>query len=281
MVIGRNHMTLKRITNIPNLTTKELSIQVSLSGLSFCVLDRFSNVIETAQHFEFSEVYNPEQLLPHIEILFSDKSLFLDPRKVKITYVNELSAFVPKSLFNEDNLSDYLKFNVKILENDYLTYDEIENSSLVNVYVPYTNINNFFFDLFGAFEYKHYSSVLIETLLHSYGKSETPIMYVHVDKINFEIVVIQNKKLVFYNSFKYATKEDFIYYILFTAEQLDLNPETFQLQFIGNIKEGDLNYEITHEYVRNVCIDNSFANYEFIEKKDIDNHSLFILQNSF
>ncbi|NAS30376.1 DUF3822 family protein [Flavobacteriaceae bacterium R38] len=274
-------MTLKRKISIQDLTNKELSIQVSLNGLSFCVLDRFNTVIETIQHFQFDDVNSPEQLLPHIEGLFDDTSSFKNTRKINVIYVNELSSFIPKSLFSEDHLSDYLKFNVKILKNDYLTHDEIGNSDLVNVYVPFININNFFFDLFGAFDYKHYSSILVETLLHSSGKNEDPIMYVHVEKTHFEIVVIQNKKLVFYNTFEYFTKEDFIYYILFSVEQLDLNPEVFQLYFIGDIHEEDAIYQVTYNYIRNVQIADTFKNYEVLEGKNIQNFSQFILQNSF
>jgi hypothetical protein len=33
--------------------------------------------------------------------------------------------------------------------------------TLVNVYIPYTNITNFFFDKYGEFEYRHSSSVLL------------------------------------------------------------------------------------------------------------------------
>jgi hypothetical protein len=44
---------------------------------------------------------------------------------------------------------------------------------------------------------------------------------------SFEIIVIQNQQLLLFNSFEYLTPEDFIYYVLFTAEQLNINPENF------------------------------------------------------
>jgi hypothetical protein len=52
-------------------------------------------------------------------------------------------------------------------------------------------------------------------------------MTVHFSEGHFEIIVIQNQKLLLFNSFDYQTPEDFIYYVLFTAEQLSLNPKTF------------------------------------------------------
>ncbi|MBL4643407.1 MAG: DUF3822 family protein, partial [Flavobacteriaceae bacterium] len=70
-------------------------------------------------------------------------------------------------------------------------------------------------------------------------------------------------------------KEDFIYYILFTAEQLQLNPEELLLFFIGDIEEESELYHIAYQYIRNVDfikIDNSF----FDTEKDISNHTNYI-----
>ena len=62
-------------------------------------------------------------------------------------------------------------------------------------------------------------------------------MFAHLGQNQFEIVVIANNKLLLYNSFTFETKEDFIYYILFAAEQLGLNPETFELVLAGSISK--------------------------------------------
>ena len=283
MGTGRHIMTPKKTISIPDLTNKELSIQISLSGLSFCVFNSYENVIESLHDFPFEETVNtPQDLISHLEASFGDVSPDNKPRKLKLIHVNELSAFVPKSLFSESHLSDYLKYNIKILENDFIAYDDIENSNLVNVYVPYSNVNNFFFDQFGVFEYRHHSSILVETLLNLSAKSSDAVMYVHVAKSHFEIVVIKNKKLVLYNSFSYDTPEDFLYYILFTAEQLDLNPELFQLFFLGNIKDSDACYEIAYKYVKNIdFFIGSKTNSTPDEVSNEVKRSAFILQNSF
>ena len=69
-----------------------------------------------------------------------------------------------------------------------------------------------------------------------------------------EIVVVDNNLLKFYNRFDFITKEDFIYYLLFTAEQLKLNPEEFPLVLIGAINERDDLYQIAYKYIRNVSL---------------------------
>jgi hypothetical protein len=50
-------------------------------------------------------------------------------------------------------------------------------------------------------------------------------------------VIVKDKELLFCNTFTYETKEDFIYYILFTTEQLKLDPEDLDLILLGNIHE--------------------------------------------
>ena len=136
---------------------------------------------------------------------------------------------------------------------------------MVNVYIPYVNVNNFFIDQFGSFEYKHFSTTLVETLFNTYKYSLTPQMFVNMCPSHFEIVVVSEKKLQLYNTFKYTTKEDFIYYILFTAEQLKLNPEKFELKFLGTIEKDDPFYTIAYRYVRNVSLLENRSNYRYID----------------
>ncbi|NJX17331.1 DUF3822 family protein, partial [Tamlana crocina] len=85
--------------------------------------------------------------------------------EVMVLFSNELYSLVPKAYFNEENASEYLKYNTRILETDYVAQDELAEGKMVNVYIPYTNINNFFFDRYGEFEYRHTVSVLAEEFL--------------------------------------------------------------------------------------------------------------------
>ena len=90
--------------------------------------------------------------------------------------------------------------------------------------------------------------------------------------------MVQNQKLHLFNSFEYKTPEDFIYYILFTAEQLQLNPENFKLELLGAIVENDAFYQIAYKYIRNISLfDVSDFKNNFTEK---ENREHFILLHS-
>lgn len=267
--------------NIP--TKQELSIQISLSGLSFCILQRDTKTITFLKDYNFDKKLNPHEVLDKIKHLFNTES-FLKSNfdNVQVIHVNELSTLVPKPLFDENCLADYLKFNSKILKSDFIAFDSIEINDTANVYVPYVNINNFIYDLFGSFTYKHVSTILIEQILAIEKNANNVKVYINVNKNHFEMVVIDKSKLLLFNTFEYTTKEDFIYYILFTAEQLQLNPELFELIFTGDIDSKDELYFIAYKYVQFVFFGKRQDSYKYsLNAQPQSNHSHFTILKSF
>ena len=263
MAIGLHFMMVEKTTQVTNnskdlnnLNDSHLSIQLSLDGFSFCIINKVKNRVEKLEHFDFEDNSpTPEKLLKNVELLFKNNTN-LQKRygSVNISHVNPLSTLVPKSLFDENQIREYLKFSSKTYTNDYLVHDELENHDMVNVYIPFVNVNNFFLQRFGSFEYKHSSTVFVNTLLNTFKFSEHPHMFAHLSNNQLEIMVIAHDKLLFHNSFSYESKEDFIYYILFTAEQLELNPEIFELVLAGKINTDSDFYKIAYDYVRKVSL---------------------------
>ncbi|TNJ41727.1 DUF3822 family protein [Tamlana fucoidanivorans] len=274
---------MAQTSNITNnkLTKLSLSIQISLSGLSFCILDTQSNTILHLKEKHFGKKLNPLDILNELTDLFNtDTYLANNFYRVTVIHDSDLSVQVPKTLFNEANLADYLKFNSKILKTDFVTFDALNEQDIINVYVPYVNVNNFIYDQFGDFTFKHISTVLIEELLHFEKHATSLKFYVHVSKDNFQIIVIEKGKLKLYNSFNYQTDQDFIYYILFTAEQLGLNPETFELLFLGDVNKEDALYQIAYKYIRTIAFGNIMDNYKFENSHTASNYSNFVLIKS-
>ncbi|MDV7139286.1 DUF3822 family protein [Maribacter sp. TH_r10] len=251
-------MTKKKIfktDDIPLEKFNKLSIQVSLNGLSFCVLDTISNTITNSERQVFDKILNPFELQNNLRTLLEKHQIHKTSfSEVIVVHSNGLFSFVPKSLFDENELANYLKLNAKILANDHLAYDTLENYDMVNVYVPFVNINNYIFELFGEFEYKHNGTVLVEALLNNSGANKEPICYVHVDGQQMSITVISQKKLQLHNNFTFTSKEDFIYYLLFTMEQLNLETETTKLKLFGSIEEDDEIYKLCYSYIKDITI---------------------------
>jgi hypothetical protein len=271
---------LKIIQANSNISERNLvlSIQVGLNGLSFLVLDLFTKKVELIRDIKFSEKITPQQLLKNLIEEFDSIDLLNENfTKIQVIHDNEVQTLVPSALFEEANLSDYLKFNAKIFKNDFITYDAITNQEIMSVYVPYVNVNNYIFEKFGSFEYKHSSTVIIDKVLQIEKNIKEKSLYVNVEKSNIDILVISSNSLIFYNKFNYNTKEDFIYFILFTIEQLELNPEKLNCKFLGSILNDDELFKIAYKYIRNVSIV-SFKKMNYFKNK---NTKHFTILNSY
>ena len=255
-------------------TYRKLSIQVSLNGLSFCVLDTITNKILAFEKVVFSTPSTPYLMLKELKAKLSQHGdIGRNFSEVVVIHKNNMFGLVPKPLFNKDELPNYLKFNAKIMANDLVAYDELPNQEIVNVYIPYTNVNNYIFELFGEFEFKHSGTVLISTLLSQSRTAPEPTCYVQVSGKDMEMMVASDKKLLFYNQFEYKTKEDFLYFLLFSLEQLQIDLEKIQLKLFGSIEEGDPIFDLCYQYIKNVSVfvpSNPAFPLEELENESID-----------
>ncbi|HLW33528.1 MAG TPA: DUF3822 family protein [Aequorivita sp.] len=224
-----------------------------MNGLSFLVSDPEKNAVLFFKEMLLEHSTTPEELLIEAESIIAENPILQEPfSEVSVIYATQLYTLVPLPLFDESKASEYLKFNSKILANDYMAHDILNEHDLVVVYVPLMNINNYFFDKFGAFNYYHSSTILLKTILQREKFSLTPKIYLHFQKNSFDCIVLKNGKLELCNSYPFITPDDFIYYTLFCMEQLKLNPETVQLELLGDIEEKDEYYKMAYTYIRNI-----------------------------
>ena len=260
---------------IKDTTKSSLSIQFSLDGFSFCT----NNVDNEAYHFssyQFLETLNsPELILEKIKQVFeSEKSLHKDFEKVTVIHHNNLNSLVPNEYFLESSLKDYLKYSVRTIASDLIVFDDLDFLTSKNVYIPYVNINNFLFQNFGEFEFRHHSSILLEKLF--LNSNHEMNFFVNVSRSIFDVVVIKESKLLYHNIFDYETKEDFIYYILFALEQLGLTPKKTLVTLTGDIETSTDLYKILLTYIKNINFLES-NNAIFKSQEIFSSHSNIIL----
>lgn len=249
-------------------------------GLSFLITNSESKkeVFFTEKNLNYSTT--PEEVLLEIESIISEnEELQNDFQEVTLVYSNPVYSLVPLVLYDETKSSEYLKFNSKILANDYIANDVLETEELVVVYVPFININNFFFDRYGSFSYYHGITVLLKTILEAEKHSIGPKVFLHFQKGSFDCIILKNGKLELGNSFQYKTPEDFIYYTLFCLEQLKLNPETVKVNLLGDVKVDDDYYKIAFKFIRNVQFINA-SNLSLSRSIGQSPHHNFILKNA-
>lgn len=240
-----------------------LSIQLSLDGFSFCIYDTTRNKYTALESYDFQDVLNYlglslllQKFIPKLQWLN------LDYESVKLVFETSKSTLIPKPLFQAGHVNQYLKFNFNTDESDQLCNEYLPLLGAQNIWAIPGNIYRILNDFFPGAQIFHHASPLIESLLLQNKNSESgEKVFVNVRKSWLDIVVLDGNRLIFYNTFKYKAKEDFIYFLIYVFEQLNLNPENTDVVLLGEILKVSSVYEITYKYIRNISFARRSSDY--------------------
>ena len=252
MVIGQQPMMQSQEIKINPSTL--LTIKLSSFSATLALSNSVYDGIVEYFHYNFNKKILPENLSDKLDTILNesdiDQSNIID---VKLIICNKLSSLVPNNLFKEKLSLEYLKFNSKLLENDFAAHDFIEEIDAVNVYLPYVNVNNYIIDNFGSFNFYHYSTFLIKKLI-KYNKEEDSSLYVNLQEESFQVLIIKKKRLLYYNNFDFNKKEDILYFLLFVIEQNKIDNNKSKLYLIGKIDFKNDVYILISKFISNLEI---------------------------
>ena len=252
MVIGQQPMMQSQEIKIHPSTL--LTIKLSSFSATLVLSNSIDDNIVQYFHYNFNKKIAPENLSKKLNTIINeseiDQSNIID---VKLIICNKLSSLVPNNLFEEKLSLEYLKFNSKLLENDFAAHDFIEEIDAVNVYLPYMNVNNYIIDNFGSFNFYHYSTLLIKKLI-KYNKEKESCLYVNLQEESFQVLIIKKNKLLYYNNFDFNKKEDILYFLLFVIEQNKIDSNKSKLYLIGKIDLKSDAYLLISKFISNVEI---------------------------
>ncbi len=252
MVIGQQPMMQSQEIKIHPSTL--LTIKLSSFSATLVLSNSVDGSIVQYFHYNFDKKIAPENLSEKLNTIINeseiDQSNIID---VKLIICNKLSSLVPNNLFEEKLSLEYLKFNSKLLENDFAAHDFIEEIDAVNVYLPYINVNNYIIDNFGSFNFYHYSTLLIKKLI-KYNKEKESCLYVNLQEESFQVLIIKKNKLLYYNNFDFNKKEDILYFLLFVIEQNKIDSNKSKLYLIGKIDLKSDAYLLISKFISNVEI---------------------------
>jgi hypothetical protein len=261
----------------------KLTLQIGVDGILMSVNDKAHNKYIAFERYSFQQVYRFEDVCVLADELNQQSVLIKHPyNAVDCLVVNNLSTLVPKAVFEEDRKKTYLKFNTELEGDELIMTDDLKTLDAKNIFALPFCLKGKLDYLFANIRYHHFSSVLIDTLLRQHKNQTTKKVIVHIQPSHFQVVVLEGKNLLFYNTFNHHSAEDFIYYLLFVSEQLHLNPEKMELQLLGEIEKNSAIHLITQKYVRNVQFGERAddADYSY-QLQALPKHSYFTLFNTF
>lgn len=239
-----------------------LSLEISLTGLSFALLNTSKNKYVLLESFLFSKVKTIQEVIHEMDKILLDFNFSNRPFKsVNINYKSKKFVFIPVPLFDKASMAKCLALNTELTNDETIIHSQLKNSEAINVFAIEQVFTDFITAHFSQYTVQHYLTGLVETLL---GQNKNTLkeatLFVNVSEYTFDVILIDQSELIFCNSFDYQSSEDFVYYLLFVCEQLKLNPETIKLKLSGEIEKNSALYSIILKYIRHV---------EFVNRSDM------------
>lgn len=232
-------------------TVRSLAILLSHNTLSYITK------ITDGDSISFSDVYDysvdfTNQNKTEIEIeheLRSNLTLLQDYDFVHICFLSTSINVVPNNLLKQP-LEDFLSisnYNPIQLAIDCPLENE-EASIVYNIHYPLKDVLLSLPNLQNARLY-HSGKFLID-----YGKinSKDDEIYINLMHQKLEVCILSKGKFIFYNLFETKTKEDFLFYILYALNQLNISPNSVSLIAFGDLLNSPDYYDTLKKYVRNI-----------------------------
>ena len=261
----------------------KLLLQIGMNDIQVAVHDNQKNKYIALEQYKVVSTSNFETLDDLYDSLLKDSKLTGHKfQSVACIIVNNLSTLIPNVLFEEDRKKMYLDFNASLEGNEIIVVDEIKSLEAKNIFAFPLSLKTKMNASYTNIQYHHHSSILIDTLVANNKNQTGKKLYVHIQSTHFETLVIDGKKLVFYNTFNYHTPEDFIYYLMFACEQLQLNPEKIETLLLGELEKTAIVYTLANKYIRNIKFEERSGDSDYsYQLQTLPKHSYFTLFNSY
>ena len=271
MVTGENNKTLIKDSTFDSLqiSNYHLSIELSEKSISYCIVDKN----KYRCYLLFSQNYESQNLL---KILNEDEFITREFLSKSISFVNFPNTLIPKELYNEKDKKNIFSVNYS-LTNEELVIDELK-SKIINLYAIPNTIFQTVKNVIPEAIFRSNSSILINYFLSLNNLQETMFLFLKDSYIN--IVVTKGDSLIFQNKFEYQTKEDLLFYVLFSIQQLNFSNEEINTVIYGNISKEE--YNILYQYIRNIKFGNKLKDISCSnEFNNIEEHCYNILYRQF
>jgi hypothetical protein len=244
----------------------KLFILIGQESLQYCILDTEKNTFVALADFRLtSSPKTPEAFYSDISQLISEEEVLKKKYpSVVIGLDTALHTLVPAPLFDPEHSTKFLEFNFGLIGNEQVNADRLEEIDAYNVY----SIPRALLDVLQA-NYReaavfHRTSALIRAIYQHHKISPVQAsLFLNVRDRFIDLVSFEGASLVYFNSYSCQSKEDILYYTLYTIDQLKLHPDTVQLFISGRLDSGSESYRLLEQYLRTVSFSDSLSSFDY------------------
>ena len=223
-----------------------LTIQFSLGGLSFVVFDTAAHAVADMELHQSDNLNSSEELFRSLERDLKSRDLSNgNCQSVTCIIDGRTSTLVPSEVFNPNEKAKFLSFGFTLPNGYTIADDSLDTLQAHNLYAYPEALRDRILSKWPNAEICHSTSVFLKSL----SQSETPVVHVNVRNRDFDMAIMKDQ-LLYFNNFKFQTKVDFSYFLLYTMQQHGLSGLDTPVVFSGLIQPSSEIIDLCRRYLK-------------------------------
>lgn len=226
-----------------------MTIQFSLDGFSYALLDLQSNALVGLENFQSEALTDSVEAFHALERALAAKGLDgKGPDAVTCLIDNRCNTLVPADLFDEHEAAGYLDFAFQASGDQIILNETLGTERCVNVFAMSKSLYQMIKAKWEKARIRHTSSVFLDSVVQY--APEGRAAFVNVKSRNFDLAIVNEGRLDFFNNFRFNTKDDFAYFLIFALEQNHFSYSEHPVCFSGLILPESNIIELCKRYIK-------------------------------
>jgi hypothetical protein len=227
-----------------------MAIQCALGGLSFALLDTATQMLIALECYQSDLLADSDDLFRTLERALESRGLNNKTfQSVTCIIDNRYCILVPEPLFNKADQTKYLDFGFQIPEGYSIDSERLKSGQCHNVFAYLKSLQDKISTKWENASILHSSSIFINSVMQN---TENNGVFVNVHNRDFDMLIKKDGNLLFFNNFKFNTKEDFAYFLLFAMEQNGVSGQDILVSFSGLIRPASDIVNLCGRYVKDL-----------------------------
>lgn len=246
-----------------------LSILLRPDGFSFSVLDPRITTFVALEDYRLhpagsSSRKGPDASCSAIRKEF-ENNLLLGKSfgKCDVMYASPKVTLVPPGFITDKNKEEYFRFNHVLDAIELIESEIVPVGEMTAVFALPACTSRLRDDLFPGSRIGCSATVLIQGLLKANAHILARQVFVNSWDSFFDIIVVQGRRLLYFNTFRKKAPEDIAYFVLFVLEQLGFIPAEEEITFMGDITSESDDYKLLSQYIDKISFANLFPFADF------------------
>ena len=247
-----------------------LSIRFISGGFCFIVFNRQHKKI---LHFAEITDKNKDVKLLFKEYFAENPILQRSFEEVFCLWDTPLYTLLPNAVFSEEHIAQFWELNFGKNSSDNLSFfsDKLKLPDVVNIYAVPAEYVNLLKECFPSVQFINQQSVQIIHSLFENRKENNSQVYLQIHRDFFDALVLQKGKIRLANSYRFQSKDEFLYFSINLFEQLQLDPCITEVILSGETDEKDEKTTTLRKYIRTVMFKKTTTDISGLSLKKLPN----------